>query len=57
LDDGAIIYYDDTALDSRHSTRTHTTTSQKQSAKMEGRRERRCGHGEVKIYRFGDGKR
>ena len=34
----------DTALDSRHSTRTHTTTNQKQSAVMEGRRERRCGH-------------
>ena len=37
-------YYDDTALDSRHLTRTHTTTNQKQSAVMEGRRERWRDH-------------
>ena len=36
-----------------YSTRTNTTTNQKQSAKMEDRRERRRGHGDVKIYRFG----
>ena len=42
------------ALDG-HSTRTHTTTNQKQAAIMEGRRERWCGHrggenGEVKVF-------
>ena len=38
------LFYYSMALDGRYSTRTHTTTNQKQSAVMEGRRERRRDH-------------
>ena len=39
-----IIYIYAMTLDGQHSTRTHTTINQKQSAVMEVRRERRCCH-------------
>jgi hypothetical protein len=42
------------ALDSRHSTRTHTTTNQKQVVIKEDSKERWCDYGEVKVRRFGD---
>ena len=34
--------------------RTHTTTNQKQAAKMKDRKERRCGHRGGESLSFGD---